>query len=320
MKPKSRSHGFQDDPEKSDVANLNRFLELYGLEKELNDLVDENGRLPLQGVIDRLPKEDSGGINPAHRELQEYYDAIPMVVHANGLRLEPEAILTRLKKKTEFHHDLGEGIVRLCSGVECAHFDACPFKEAMKDYRPRDGVECAVDRKVINDAVNAFLHPENGKPKISPGRPAQELLFEQLVHQLVRMRRITMTMKTEDIMIRELEALRDRDGSEDLVSANVAEHPLMRTADNCQKRIEKLMKAMGITPEFEIRYDLWETVDERQSADERSKELFLERLQDAVQTLESAKQPEQLEENISRKDAMREVLEYMREREGEHTR
>jgi len=315
MKPQHRSKGFQPDPNSTDIADLNRFLQMYGLESELNAVANDAGNVRIQDILDRLPAEDEGGINPAHRELQVYLDALPP--EAQGTYLRPNAILTRLRKKTEFHHDLGEDIVRLCKGAECVHYDACPFKEAMRDFRPRDGVECAVDRKVVNDAVNAFMHPENGKPKIDAGRPAQELLFEQLVQQLVKMRRITMTMKTEDVMVRQLEALRDRDGSEDLVPGNVAEHPLMRTADNTQKRIEKLMKAMGITPEFEIRYDLWETKDERQSADERSKELFLERLEDAVKTLEASEDENQLEENVSRKEVFQEVLQHVRSRQDQ---
>lgn len=311
------NQGFRRDPDSLPVADLNRFLRSYGLKGSLNDLVDEeDGKLPVYDVMQELPEKIEEGVNAAREALRKYYEAFPPSERADGIRLTPQSMLELLLNQTEYYHEIADGLVRMCNGDDCEHYSVCPFKDQVKDNEKEDGIECMVDRKVVQGAIESFVDPPEGRPKVDPRRPAQALLFEQLVQQLVKQRRISMHMQKSSVLVDHWEILQD--GEVDKFKAmNKSEHALVETWDRTHKRIEKLLKAMGITPRFEIQQDRFEHEEERLDAEDRANELFLDKLEDALHSLPESDNVD-TSEIMSPEDAIQKALKSVQQKEEQH--
>lgn len=312
LKPHKNFRMREDAPP---IAELNRFLNPYGLTEALNDAIGDDGKIELSVITDRLPERTEDGLNPAHKELNSFLEAIPLKMRSRGVRLRPEKILSTLMDRLEFFRNLSEGLVRVCKGYQCEHYDACPFKDLVAENRPEDGIECMVDRQVVQGAIENYITPEDGKPKVDPRRPVMATLFEQLVQLLVKQRRYSMSMQIEDVLADHYEILQDGE-TDHFESRNQVEHPLMKAWDRNHKRIEKVLKAMGVTPEFEMRQDRWQAEDDRLDAEQRSKELMLEKLSDALKEMEEKerKQIEKGEGDPERAQILKEALASTKER------
>lgn len=311
--------GFRRKPDEPTISDLNRFLRRYGLEEELNDLVGDDDKIDVGRIMDRLPEEARGGPaneygqNNAFETLRSYYEAVPPAQRAQGgVRLPVERVLTLLLNQTEYYHELADGLVRMCSGRECEHYSVCPFKEMVAENRPEDGIECMVDRKVIMGAIESFIDPPDGRPKVDTRQPAQQLLFEQLVQLLVKQKRITMHMQQSSVIVDNWEILQDGE-IEHFDAMNEMEHALVKTWDRTHKRIEKVLKAMGISPRFEIQQERFDLQEDRLDAETRADQIYLEKVEDSLQQLKEMDDAEA--DQMSPKEAVEKALEDVHRQE-----
>lgn len=318
---KMADRGFRRDPDGTSIADLNRFLRQYGLEEELNDLQDEEGRIDVGEVLERLPKEAVGGPaneygnNSAYDALKTYYQAVPPAQRAEGgVRLTPDKMLTRLLNETEYYHELANGLVRMCNGEDCIHFDVCDFKDRARGNDESDGIECMEDRREIMSAINNFVDPDHGQPKVDTRQPAQQLLFEQLVQLLVKQRRITMTMQLSPVIVDQWEILQDGE-FEHFDSMNEAEHALVKTWDRTHQRINKTMRAMGISPRFEIQQDRFDFEEEQLDAEQRADELLFDKVEQGLNQLKQL--PEEELDKMAPEEAVAKALEEVKEQRRE---
>lgn len=303
---------FRRKEDEDAITNLNRFLKPYGLEASLNDLRNEEGQLRISDVLERLPRElEDGSTNGARQELSEFYQAFPPDQRSKGITITPKKLLSVLMDRTEFFSGLGQGLTRMCAGVDCEHYEVCPYKDWVADNRIDDQIECMVDRDVIRGLVRDFIYPEEGPQKVDPRRPAQAEMFEQFVQLKVKQNWLKMSMQKENVLAEHHEILQDGPDSEHFESANQVEHPLMKAWARTHKRIEKVMKAMGVTPEFEIRQGLWEDKDERINAERRAKELYLEKMSDTLRQIRREKNEKELEEETTYEELLEETIERM---------
>lgn len=313
---------FERDPSEPAIEELQRFLGSYGLTDSLADLQrDKDDKLPIKPVAERLPDTVDGNDNAAKTELKEYRSALPPQMRSGGIWMEPRKMLSMLMKRTEFFAGLAEDVVRTCKGTECPHFEVCPFKEIVADNREEDQIPCAVDRGVVEDAVEDFIDPTGTGGLINPDRTAQAYYFRQLVYQLVRQNRIQMTLKSEDLLQDYYEILQqDQTGREEFRQGNKTVHPLHDALFKVEKRVEKTIDKMGVAPKFQMRQDMWEADENRLDPDELAEKRMLEEVEESLRRMKNASDTEELKEKVSRDKLLEEALEDIKSRQSEEER
>ena len=203
--------------------------------------------------------------------------------------IQTEHVYNLLQDRLEFFESLSRRVVRMCKGQQCPHFNVCPFAPEVKDIQLSDRIPCAVEREVVKDAVENFVIPKDNttvKPPVDPRRPEQGLLFQELVELLVKKARISMYLQEHDIMISQWEILKDaKGGGEHFDTMNEVEHPLLNSLDKTKTQILKVMKELGITPEFLIRQGLYVDDTAQMDSEKRARELAENKVRDVFQGL-----------------------------------
>lgn len=260
-------------PGASTEDQITNLLHNYGLDKSQKITPDADDRIDIKDVIDMLPPELTTGINPAHKELSDYYHAIPVKRRARGVKVQTEHLLNVLMDRLEFFEGLTRGLVRTCKGQQCPHYSACPYVGVIDSVTESEQIQCAVERDIVKNAVSSFIEPDqSGKPRIDPRRPEMMLLFSQLIQLMVKQSRITMQLQMDDVLVDYYEVLKDGD-HDTFQSKNLIEHPMMASWEKTHTSIQKLMQNMGITPEFQIKQGMWVDESSKQDAQARALEL-----------------------------------------------
>jgi len=271
-------------PRSGDPApeRLEQLLVLYGLE----DGVEARGEVvDIMALAEKLPNTLPTGVNPAHRVLSEYVQAIPPTRRVSGVYVPAEALIAVLLNRLEFFEGLGRNLVRICKGTQCPHFSVCDFAEVVESLSVEDRVPCAVEREVVRQAVEGFVTPTDGsRPKVDPRQPEQLMLFRELVELMVKKTRLSMYLQQEDMLIPHYEALKDGD-TERFETANKIEHPLLAAWERTQNQILKVTRELGISPEFQIRQGLAVDENAHLDAERRAREIAVEMVQDKMREM-----------------------------------
>lgn len=273
MKHDDRSavYNYRYDLSKTPEQRLTSFFENFGLSE---DVPMEDEGVDLAALLDLLPKtNDEGEENPAHKELEDYLTAIPPKRRAYGVYSQPERLLALMLDRMEFFEGLSRNLVRVCKGVGCPVYNVCPYQDQMRHVTEEDHIPCAVERDVVRSRVEAFVYPKDGsQPLVDPRKPQMALLFQQLLQLLVKQTRLSMQLQKDDVQVDHYEILR-RGDDDQFETANKQIHPLIEAWDRNQETIRRLMKDMGITPEFQIRQGIWVDSQSKLDAESRAKEL-----------------------------------------------
>jgi hypothetical protein len=274
------------DSRKSIPEQLASLLGHYGLKDPLPFSNEDEELVDLAELVDLLPPRLESGLNPAHTEMESYLMAIPPRRRALGVHVRAEHLLGTLLDRAEFFEKLQRGLVRMCKGRDCPHYSVCPFAPEMSDLTVEDRVPCAVEREVVRDAVRDFATPNDSglKPPVDPRRPEQALLFKELVELLVKKTRLSMYLQAHDMLVEQWEVLKDGE-IEKFDTMNQVEHPLLASWDRTTSQILRVMKDLGITPEFQIRQGLYVDDASQIDAERRSKELAEYRVRDGLKKL-----------------------------------
>ncbi|RME26205.1 MAG: hypothetical protein D6800_06710 [Candidatus Zixiibacteriota bacterium] len=294
-------HRYATDPSLPAPQQLARFLQMYGLEDSEIE-TDASGCVDVSCLLDKIPEKIDDQINPAYIELYEFYMCVPARKRSKGVKVPADRLLAVLMDRTEFYDRLMRGTVRVCKGSGCPHFSVCPYKDIVGDLTLEDGVLCAVEREVVRGATTSFLLPHDGRPPaVDAARyPEKALLFQQLVELLVRKTRLSMYLQMDDLLVDQYEILKSGD-TEYFAAMNQAAHPLLEALSSTQESIRKVMQALGITPEFQIKQGLYVDDADRLDAERRAREIAIQMARDvAAQLPEGDQYRLQLEEAISR--------------------
>lgn len=283
---------FRLDGAKTIPEQLESLLGQYGLAEPLPISNHQSEMVDLSRLVDILPRTvDMGpgtlpGPNVAYTELSSYLLAIPPRRRSLGVHVKAEHVLGLLLDRVEFFERIGRGVIRMCKGRDCPHYGVCPFAPQMEDVSIDDRVPCAVEREIVRDAVEGFATPREGglKPPVDPRRPEQVLLFKELVELLVKKARLSMYLQEHDMLVDSWEVLKDGE-IEKFDSMNQVEHPLLTAWDRTTNQILKVMKDLGITPEFQIRQNLYVDDSAHLDSEKRAAELADYRVRDGLKKL-----------------------------------
>lgn len=267
---------FRSNPDATSAEQLREFLAGFGRDQKEPLPYSEaySDRIELRSLIDQLPDMlTDGKENPARTELAAFYFAIDPRLRSRGAAFTPETLLSLLQERLEFFEQLARNLTRVCRGRSCPHFSVCRFKEAVADLHEEDGINCAVEREVIKHHVKNWVQPEEGQPKVDPRRPEMAFMFQQLMQLVILQVRYAMYMQTQDLLADHFETVRQRDGSEEVLKINEIEHPLLQGWQRTSQEIQKTMQRMGLTPEFQIRQDMWVEEGKKIDAEERALEI-----------------------------------------------
>lgn len=286
---------FRLDEDKDALENLTDFLEPYGLGDDLSDekydaIFDaENQLVDVGRLRDFLPETLEDGENGAYVEVDRFYESIPRVRRAGGVEVHADKLLSLLMERMEFFGHLVERVSRTCRGQQCGVYDACPFTDdgdglqMVENATPEGDLQCMVDRQEINRLKDYLLDTaDGGGGKVDPRRPAQALLFEHLADLVINRRRMLMKIQQEEIMVDVPQAVQTQpSGVEELQDAGVEAHPILEQLETNMRRIESVMEKMGISPQFEMRNDMWIEEDDEGSAELRAREMTQQFLREA---------------------------------------
>lgn len=287
-----------DSPE----DQLSQLLTTFGLKGDVP--FNDHKEVDLIELLELIPEKLESEENPVYRELSEYIAAIPPRRRRAGIVIHAEPVLNLLMERLEFFEGLSRSMVRMCSGRACPHYNVCPFKEVVRDISVDESIPCAVEREIIRNAVESFVYPTGGHaPKVDPRRPEMGLLFKQLAHLLVNEARLSMHLQTDDVTVQVWEALRDDQGAESFQSMNKGINPLVDAWMKNHTAIQKTMKEMGLSPEFQIRQGLWVDESSRIDAERRAIELATEFIRDGA-----LKQLRQLPPGDPKRESLEEAI------------
>lgn len=263
-------------PQVDPAKELTKQLNASGFEGELPV---EEGFIEIGEIIKGLPATLPIGDNPARKALDEYYRAIPYSRRRKGVFMRPEAIMSLLMDRMQFFDKLTRDLVRKCRGTDCEHFKCCPFASIVEDITIDDREDCAVDREVVQGLIDSFVRPDNGdKPRLDPRKTELMVLFGQLVQLFVKQNWLRMTMRLSPVEVNVWEPLKDG-ASEHFDSMNKAVNPIMEQWDKNQEKIMRVMREMGLSPEFQIKQGMWIDTASQMDAEQRAAELAIEMLQ-----------------------------------------
>lgn len=248
---------------------------------------DNKPRVNIKETIDELPDMVNGLDNRLKSELIAYYLAVPPKRRIRGVYLDADTLLTILMERLEMLDRLQRSVVRMCKGYDCPHYVVCPFKDVVQGIELEDRIPCAVEREVVQDTVQNFamVGPNGEKPSIDPRKAEQALLFKELIELLVKKTRIGMYMQKEDMLVDHWEIVRDGETESFQTSGNQLEHPLMLAWDKNQLQILRVMKELGLSPEFQIRHNLYVDDSLKVDAEKRAEELSREKLRELYTTM-----------------------------------
>lgn len=299
------------DASKPPDVQLTKLLSEFDLTTPLP--INGQMEVDLIQLVNDLPSHIEGETSPAYKVLYDYVYAIPPARRRKGLHVHAEHILSLLFERLEFFEGLSRSVVRVCKARRCVHFDVCPFKHVVANVQESEGIPCAVEREVVRNAVESFTMPQNGnRPKVDARRPEMALLFQQLVQLLVKQVRISMYLQQADIMIDQYEILKDGD-MEKFDTANKAVHPLVDSWDKNHLAIQRVMKDMGLSVEFQIKQGLWIDESSQIDAEKRALELAQSMLIDAMKK-QSKSLPAGSPELLSMEEAISHAQQQLAER------
>lgn len=313
---------FELDEDSDDIENLIDFLEPYGLNPDdTEDLFDaQNQKVHLKRLRAQLPEELPDGPNGAYEEIDRFYKTVPRKRRAGGLWVGAESLLSMLMERLDFFSYLMQDVTRTCRGTQCPVYEACTYTgegvsvDFVENAEPADDVSCLEDRDVVNRSVGQLLQTaDNPDGKVDPRRPAQAMLFADLVRMRIHRHRLEMQLQQDPIMIEEqLPVQSQPSGIEELRDAGITGHPALEKLNQLERRIDMKMEKMGITPEQEMRQDRWIQEEDTKNAELRAREMSQKFLREGLEQVR-----EELPEGSEQRRAIEEAIQRAQDRASE---
>jgi hypothetical protein len=285
--------GFEIDEDKDDIENLIDFLEPYGLdEEETDDVFDaESQKVHLKHLRSHLPEELPDGPNGAYEEIDRFYESVPRKRRAGGLWVSAESLLSMLIERLDFFAWLMQDVTRTCRGKKCPVYEACSYTgegvsyEFVENAEPSDDLSCLEDRDVVNRSIDHLLQTaDNPDGKVDPRRPAQAMLFADLVRLRVHRHRLELRLQQDPVIVEEQMPVQTQgSGVEQLRDAGLEGHPALEKLEQIERRIDMKMEKMGITPEQEMRDNRWLEEDNSADAELRAQQMAQEFLREGLE-------------------------------------